>query len=1016
MKNGEAESINVMVPDHKLATEYRYNTLNQVIAQQTPDAGLSKFYYDRLGRLVVSQNAKQLTENKYSYTLYDALGRITEVGQKPQSTAITQAISSDPGNLENWLQSNGTTTPVNNKEQITITKYDLSYYEGDNTLALGSPPLMLQKNLRNRVSYTMVFDEDPESGSSISHKAATYYSYDIHGNVNELVQDINLPGFAYNMVSGNKVLTGNRFSKIEYDYDLISGKVNQVAYKPGNPDAIYHKYVYDAENRLTDVYTSTDKLLWEKDARYSYFKHGPLARTILGQDQVQGLDYAYTLQGWLKGVNTTSVYDGSIDMGNDGYVNGSTLNQVARDVFGFNLNYFDGDYKAIGGTNPFAQKPTTLSGSATGKSLYNGNINSMLVNIPKLGEANLYGYTYDQLNRITSMDLFTGFVNANNNWGTSGPVLSADYKERVAYDPNGNILTYLRNGRNSVNGTAMDDLAYKYDYYDGNVRHTYIPGQTTIPSGARLTNRLNSVTDQAGGTYTEDIKSQNDNNYEYDEIGNLTKDVSEGITNIAWNVYGKIHSITKSSGTITYDYDATGNRISKTANGKTSFYVRDASGNVMGIYEKSNSLNNGDLTLTELHLYGSSRLGIFNRSINVQNIATNTTGIFTFERGNKFFELSNHLGNVLVTVSDKKIAIAKSSPNQAEIDYYTADVITANDYYPGGMQMPGKYSSSSLYRYGFNGKENDNEVKGEGNQQDYGMRIYDPRLVRFLSIDPLAQKYPELTPYQFASNTPIQAVDLDGAESMFGWSIGTPPGKAHEVVQGWQDQHNKITNGTASGVKKSLTKTWSFITSDAWKASTWKNAGLFIEEAIFDMSMVKIAPSPNIDAKAHDFKDNVINGDAYSRSEYFSELGTDIFTGIVADKGISKLSLAAKVWVRTNLAKSWGVAMDYINFERAVSTQTLKVGKTLYQYRIPGTDKGSYFVESLDITPEQVGLKSADYSEVYKVTLTEDAKVLKTTHKKDAPYWRDKSQKTEGGGEQIYNTEIKNTATFDKIK
>ena len=80
--------------------------------------------------------------------------------------------------------------------------------------------------------------------------------------------------------------------------------------------------------------------------------------------------------------------------------------------------------------------------------------------------------------------------------------------------------------------------------------------------------------------------------------------------------------------------------------------------------------------------------------------------------------------------------------------------------------MPGrKYDAGSGYRYGFNGKENDNEVKGEGNQQDYGMRIYDPGLGKFLSVDPITADYPELTPYQFASNTPIQAIDLDGLES-----------------------------------------------------------------------------------------------------------------------------------------------------------------------------------------------------------------------------------------------------------
>jgi RHS repeat-associated protein len=58
----------------------------------------------------------------------------------------------------------------------------------------------------------------------------------------------------------------------------------------------------------------------------------------------------------------------------------------------------------------------------------------------------------------------------------------------------------------------------------------------------------------------------------------------------------------------------------------------------------------------------------------------------------------------------------------------------------------------------------DNEVKGDGNQQDYGMRIYDPRLGRFLSVDPLMKKFPWYTPYQFAGNSPIGNIDLDGLE------------------------------------------------------------------------------------------------------------------------------------------------------------------------------------------------------------------------------------------------------------
>ena len=91
------------------------------------------------------------------------------------------------------------------------------------------------------------------------------------------------------------------------------------------------------------------------------------------------------------------------------------------------------------------------------------------------------------------------------------------------------------------------------------------------------------------------------------------------------------------------------------------------------------------------------------------------------------------------------------------------------------------FSFAGGYRYGFNGKENDDEVKGKGHQQNYGFRIYDNRLSRFLSVDPLAGKFPMLTPYQFSSNTPISAVDLDGKEAYIvvfpDYKISTPVGK-----------------------------------------------------------------------------------------------------------------------------------------------------------------------------------------------------------------------------------------------
>jgi len=90
--------------------------------------------------------------------------------------------------------------------------------------------------------------------------------------------------------------------------------------------------------------------------------------------------------------------------------------------------------------------------------------------------------------------------------------------------------------------------------------------------------------------------------------------------------------------------------------------------------------------------------------------------------------------------------------------------------------MPGRsFNAGNKYRYGFNGQEDDKDINAGA--QDYGMRIYDARIAKFLSVDPITKKYPELTPYQFASNTPLRCTDLDGKEADWGilfenWFVG----------------------------------------------------------------------------------------------------------------------------------------------------------------------------------------------------------------------------------------------------
>jgi hypothetical protein len=108
-----------------------------------------------------------------------------------------------------------------------------------------------------------------------------------------------------------------------------------------------HRYEYDADNRIQTVETSTDDIVWDQDAKYIYYAHGPLARVELGENSVQGLDYAYTLQGWIKGVNSNTL-DTTRDMGTDAdTLTGNANAYFGKDVFGYSLNYYNGDYAPI---------------------------------------------------------------------------------------------------------------------------------------------------------------------------------------------------------------------------------------------------------------------------------------------------------------------------------------------------------------------------------------------------------------------------------------------------------------------------------------------------------------------------------------------------------------------------------------------------------------------------------------------------------------------------------------------
>ena len=90
---------------------------------------------------------------------------------------------------------------------------------------------------------------------------------------------------------------------------------------------------YDADNRIRTVETSTDLVVWNREADYTYYRHGPLAQTNVGNN-LQHINYTYTLQGWIKAVN-------------DPLLRTEANPTTYADEFGYSLDYYAGDYASI---------------------------------------------------------------------------------------------------------------------------------------------------------------------------------------------------------------------------------------------------------------------------------------------------------------------------------------------------------------------------------------------------------------------------------------------------------------------------------------------------------------------------------------------------------------------------------------------------------------------------------------------------------------------------------------------
>ena len=482
---------------------------------------------------------------------------------------------------------------------------------------------------------------------------------------------------AYNFPEGTVSATGNLTGSIlcthgssgfiysaDY-YDInkrivksLSSRVN------GGMDTYATEYSFQGRP-LSVLHTHTDSSGYSLTERYTYtYDHSSRLTRVSHQydnnPSVLLLEHTYDELGRLQ----TDKLDNGIYATDYAYNIRNWLTGIEGGKFSQSLHYTDG----------------------LGVPCYNGNISSMTWKSGAGATPRGYKFSYDRLGRLTDAE-----------YG-EGPSLSVNtnrFNEQVTgYDKMGNILGLKRYGQTSATGyDVIDDLSLSY-----------------------AGNRLKKVADRSGTSAFNNGFEFKDGidlptEYEYDENGNLTKDLNKNITAIQYNCLNLPSRVMFANGnSISYLYDAAGRKLRTVHVLEGDSVTTDYCGNV--VYE------NG-----------------------VPQILLTEVGYVSLTDGKYHYYLKDHQGNNRVVVDEE------------------GAVEEVNDYYAfGGLMSTSSRQSVQPYKY--NGKELDR--KGGLDWYDYGARYYDAALGRWHVVDPMSEKYYGVSPYLYCANNPILLVDPNG--------------------------------------------------------------------------------------------------------------------------------------------------------------------------------------------------------------------------------------------------------------
>jgi RHS repeat-associated protein len=608
---------------NSMCYQYQYDERNRLSGKRLPGKDWEYIIYNKLDQPVLTQDGVQRGKSpqEWTFTKYDALGRVIMTGLFKNTTALSRAdLQANIYAAAQYDARNYSVTPspyVLSSYPTTLSWVFVINYYDDYTYP-GNPynPTVSETMARPTglltASRAAVLNPDGTFGAMLW----SVIYYDDKGRQAEVDKQ--------HYLGGSASLSNSNYDNTTFTYNFNDQVTQSIRhhYTSANTGApavvIGTAYAYDHMGRQTETREAisngnTPAPVPTLLSSLTYNEIGQLKTKGLHNNS-QSINYSYNERGWLSKINDPAIAP------------------TAGQLFSQQLNYNTPQYGAT------AQ--------------YNGNIADQSYrvynsNSPTPGIQNVT-YSYDNLNRLTAGNSSTGYS-----------------ETMISYDLMGNIGSLIRGGTKSAS------LAY---IYQGN--------------------QLSSVSNGGPGFRS----------YGYDANGNATSDgmghtINYNLLNLPADIPGK---------SLTYTYDATGQKLRKIAGGVVTEYI-------------SGIQYNG--TAIDFIQTGEGR-------------AIKSGSTYNYE-----YTLSDHLGNNRVTFDQ------------------TSGKVGEDDYYPFGLNVHQGPIVSPENNYLYNKKEIQKELN---DQYDYGARFYDPVIARWTSVDPLADEFDRLSPYNYASNNPILMIDPDG--------------------------------------------------------------------------------------------------------------------------------------------------------------------------------------------------------------------------------------------------------------